>query len=135
MPGMCASLSGMYPSARTNLEGLLRDVHAEHRHAPFVRRHEAEERFEHRALAGAVGAEQTDRSSRERRRDVLERAIRAVDDRHPVKADHGRRGRLRRGGHLHHSVRLTVYGNPEIEFGTDTVTACRAAPARRPARA
>ena len=48
---------------------------------------EAEQRLEHRALAGAVRSEQPDGAALEARRDVLERLVLAVDDRHPFELD------------------------------------------------
>ena len=46
--------------ARADRQRRLRHVHVEHGHPPLVRLDEAEQRLEHRALAGAVGPEQAD---------------------------------------------------------------------------
>ena len=54
---------------------------------PLVRLDEAEQRLEHRALAGAVWPEQPDGAALEARADVLERLILAVDDRHAIELD------------------------------------------------
>ena len=55
---------------------------------PCVGRDEAEQRLEHRALAGAVRSEQADRAARETRAlTFLQRLVLAVDDGHAVELD------------------------------------------------
>ena len=56
------------------------DVEAEHAHLALVGHDEPEQRLDHRALAGAVRAEQPDRASRERGGDVAQRAVPPVAD-------------------------------------------------------
>ena len=56
---------------------------------PPVRLDEAEQRLEHRALAGAVRSEQPDGAALEARADVLERLVLAVDDRDAIELDDG----------------------------------------------
>ena len=73
--------------ARPDLERGVRHVEPQHPHAPLVRDDEAEQRLDHRALARPVGAEQPDRAGAERRRDVAQRRIRAVGDRHAFQRD------------------------------------------------
>ena len=60
MPGNVRVVLRHVADARADLQRRLGDVQAEHAHASLARRDEAEQRLEHRALAGAVGAEQAD---------------------------------------------------------------------------
>ena len=61
--------------AGADLHRPVRDVEPEHRHAPLGRLDEPEQRLEHRALAGAVRAEQPDGAAVEAGADALERPI------------------------------------------------------------
>ena len=83
--------------ARADLLGRAGDVKAQHSHRAGGRRNEAEQRLDHRALAGAVGPQQPDRAQRKLRRDVHERAVLAVLDGHRIERD-GRIGGGRLGG-------------------------------------
>src|SRR3982750_3151443 len=65
-------------------------VEIEHFHLPLCRLHESEQRFDHRALAGAVRAEQADGAGRELGRDVAERPLPAIADTNAVKGHNGR---------------------------------------------
>jgi hypothetical protein len=78
------------PEARPDLQRTLGDIQAEHRHAPLVRLDEPEQRLQHRALPGAVRAEQADGAARELGGDALERLVLPVHDRHAVEPHHGR---------------------------------------------
>ena len=55
------------------------------------RRDESQQGTDHRRLAGAVRAKKTDRPGRERRRDLVQRALCAVDDADRVERDDGSR--------------------------------------------
>ena len=67
---------------RARISSGVRDVEAEHRHAPLRRLDEAEQRLEHRALAGAVRTQQADGAPENRAETFLSAWLAAVDDRY-----------------------------------------------------
>ena len=75
--------------ARADLERRHGDVEIEHADAAAVGLDEAEQRLEHRALAGAVRPEQADRPGRKRRGDVGQRPLGAVAHADPLENGDG----------------------------------------------
>ena len=75
------------PDAGADLERRGGDVQAEHAHLAAVGHDEPEQRLDHRALAGAVRAEQTHGSGAERRRHVAQRLVAAVRHRYRIQRD------------------------------------------------
>ena len=72
-----------------NLEGACGNVEAEHAQMALRRRNEAEQALEHRALAGAVRAEEADGAFGKRGADVAQNGLRAVHDGHVIQLDDG----------------------------------------------
>src|SRR5689334_12354472 len=75
--------------AGADLERRRRHVEPEHPHSSTLGDDEPEQRLQHRALAGAVRAEQADGSGPERGRDVAQRRTVPVGHRHRVERDDG----------------------------------------------
>src|SRR5207249_4314157 len=73
--------------ARANLERRSGDVETEHAHLSAIGRDETEQRFDHRALPGAVRAEQSDGAAGERGRHVAQRRVPAVHHGYGVERD------------------------------------------------
>src|SRR4029450_9595300 len=75
-----------------DFERSLRNIQAEHRHAPICRLDETEQRFEQRALPCAIGPQEAYGAGIEPGGDLLERAIVTVDDRDTVEVHNGLSG-------------------------------------------
>jgi hypothetical protein len=89
-PGNVRIALGHVADAAADLERRLCHVETEHAHAAARRHDEPEQRLDHRALAGAVRAQESHRAGRKRRRHVAQRRVLAVLNGHVFERDDGR---------------------------------------------